>query len=51
MSDGTAAGGVRRIALVTDFGPGPYVGQIQLVLDALIPGVPVVDLICDPLPH
>ncbi|HSQ06680.1 MAG TPA: SAM-dependent chlorinase/fluorinase, partial [Chromatiaceae bacterium] len=29
---------------------GPYVGQVQLVLDALVPGVPVLDLISDLTP-
>jgi S-adenosyl-L-methionine hydrolase (adenosine-forming) len=43
-------GGVRRIALVTDFGPGPYVGQVRLALDALLPGCPVLDLVCDLVP-
>jgi S-adenosylmethionine hydrolase len=39
---------VRRIALVTDFGPGgPYVGQMRLRLAELAPGTPVVDLVCD----
>jgi S-adenosylmethionine hydrolase len=43
-------GGIRRIALVSDFGPGPYVGQVRLVLDALLPGLPVVDLVSDLAP-
>jgi S-adenosylmethionine hydrolase len=38
---------VRRIALVTDFGAGPYVGQMRLRLTELAPQVPVVDLISD----
>jgi len=37
----------RRIALVTDFGEGPYVGQVRLVLSALIGDTPVVPLISD----
>lgn len=39
-----------RIALLTDFGSGPYVGQLRLVLSALAPGVPVVSLISDLVP-
>jgi len=39
---------IDRIALVTDFGAGgPYVGQMKLRLSGLLPGIPVVDLICD----
>jgi hypothetical protein len=38
---------VRQIALLTDFGSGPYVGQVRLRLGALVPGVPVVDLAAD----
>jgi S-adenosylmethionine hydrolase len=38
---------VRRIALVTDFGAGPYVGQMRLRLSELAPQVPVIDLIAD----
>lgn len=38
---------VARVALVTDFGPGIYVGQVQLVLGALAAGIPVVDLVND----
>ncbi len=34
-----------RLALLTDFGAGPYVGQMQLLLSALAPGVPAVSLI------
>jgi S-adenosylmethionine hydrolase len=40
----------RRIALATDFGDGPYVGQIQLLLSALAPGTPAVALISDLVP-
>lgn len=36
-----------RIALLTDFGDGPYVGQMCLRLTELAPGVPVVTLISD----
>lgn len=36
-----------RIALLSDFGAGPYVGQIQLLLSALAPRVPVVSLMSD----
>lgn len=38
---------IRQIALITDFGPGPYVGQIRLRLGTLVPGVAVVDLVAD----
>lgn len=38
---------IRRIALVTDFGAGPYVGQVLLRLQALLPGVPAFDLVSD----
>lgn len=38
---------IRRIALITDFGLGPYIGQVLLRLSALLPGVQVVDLISD----
>ncbi|KAA6184972.1 SAM-dependent chlorinase/fluorinase [Thiohalocapsa marina] len=40
----------RRIALVTDFGVGPYVGQIRLLLSGLIPATPVIPLISDLAP-
>jgi len=36
-----------RIAILSDFGEGPYVGQMQLRLSALASGVPVVRLISD----
>ena len=39
--------GIQRIALITDFGRGPYVGQILLRLNALVPGIAVVDLVSD----
>lgn len=41
---------LRRIALVTDFGPGIYRGQVHGVLSALVPGIPVVDLAHDLTP-
>ncbi|MBK1699916.1 SAM hydrolase/SAM-dependent halogenase family protein [Thiococcus pfennigii] len=41
------AGRVARIALLTDFGVGPYVGQLRLLLGAEVPDCPVVDLIHD----
>jgi S-adenosylmethionine hydrolase len=50
VSGPVTAAGISRIALVTDFGPGPYVGQVQLVLDALVPGVRALDLISDLTP-
>ncbi len=37
----------RRIALLTDFGTGPYIGQIRLLLAAARPTLPVVDLVAD----
>lgn len=41
----------RRIALLTDFGGGPYVGQVCLRLAALLPAeVPVIPLISDLVP-
>lgn len=36
-----------RIALLTDFGDGPYVGQMRLRLTQLAPSVPIVTLISD----
>jgi S-adenosylmethionine hydrolase len=36
-----------RIALLTDFGEGPYVGQMQLVMSALAGATPVVPLVSD----
>jgi S-adenosylmethionine hydrolase len=42
---------IDRIALVTDFGgSGPYVGQLRLILSALLPRIPVVELISDLVP-
>jgi hypothetical protein len=38
---------IERIALVTDFGPGIYLGQMVGVLSALAPGLPVIDLVHD----
>lgn len=39
--------GIARIALVTDFGPGVYLGQVRARLSALVPGLPVIDLVHD----
>ncbi|WP_242518366.1 SAM hydrolase/SAM-dependent halogenase family protein [Thiorhodovibrio winogradskyi] len=36
-----------RIALITDFGPGPYIGQLQLLAAALAPGLAMVNLLDD----
>ncbi len=41
------SGPAEQIALLTDFGPGPYVGQVRLRLHDLIPDRPVVDLVND----
>lgn len=41
---------VERIALVSDFGTGPYIGQVQLLLHKLVSAVPVVDLVSDLVP-
>lgn len=38
---------ITRAALVTDFGPGIYVGQMRARLSALIPDLPVIDLVQD----
>ena len=38
---------IERIALVTDFGAGIYVGQVIARLSALVPGLPVIDLVHD----
>ncbi|EXJ13654.1 SAM hydrolase/SAM-dependent halogenase family protein [Imhoffiella purpurea] len=38
---------IERILLVTDFGPGIYVGQMRARLDALVPDLPVIDLVQD----
>jgi S-adenosyl-L-methionine hydrolase (adenosine-forming) len=43
----TEAVSVERIALVTDFGAGIYVGQVVARLSALVPGMPVIDLVHD----
>lgn len=40
----------RRIALLTDFGAGPYIGQMRLLLAAAAPALPVIDLIADLTP-
>ena len=39
----------QRIALLTDFGPGPYIGQMQLLLSAFAPSTATVSL-CSDLP-
>lgn len=44
------ASGVQRIALVTDFGGGPYVGQVLLRLHAQAPGMRAIDLVSDLAP-
>jgi S-adenosyl-L-methionine hydrolase (adenosine-forming) len=41
---------IQRIALVTDFGSGLYLGQVMLRLDALVPGMPTVDLVSNLAP-
>lgn len=41
---------IERIALVTDFGSGIYLGQMQARLAAMVPGVPVIDLVHDLVP-
>lgn len=38
---------IERLVLVTDFGGGIYVGQMRARLGALLPGIPVVDLVHD----
>ena len=42
--------GIARISLVTDFGAGIYMGQVRARLSALMPGVPVIDLVHDLAP-
>nr|WP_328988038.1 SAM-dependent chlorinase/fluorinase [Thiorhodovibrio winogradskyi] len=37
----------KRIALLTDFGSGPYIGQLMLLAGVLAPGLPVVNLLDD----
>jgi S-adenosylmethionine hydrolase len=41
---------IERIALVTDFGPGIYPGQVRGRLSALAPALPVIDLVHDLTP-
>jgi S-adenosylmethionine hydrolase len=36
-----------RVVLATDFGLGPYVGQMRALLAAALPGRPIIDLIHD----
>lgn len=50
MARRTTTPGIERIALITDFGRGPYIGQVVLRLNALVPGMPVVDLVSDLTP-
>ncbi len=38
---------IQRVALVTDFGDGLYVGQMRARLGALLPATPVIDLVHD----
>ena len=38
---------IDRIALVTDFGDGPYVGQVHARLSLVAPGIERLDLIHD----
>lgn len=38
---------IRRIALVTDFGDGLYVGQMRARLGSLLPELPLIDLVHD----
>jgi S-adenosyl-L-methionine hydrolase (adenosine-forming) len=38
---------IERIALVTDFGAGIYVGQVRARLSTLVPGLCVIDLVND----
>lgn len=38
---------IERIALVTDFGRGIYIGQVLARLSGLVPGLPVIDLVHD----
>lgn len=42
---------VERIALVTDFGPGLYAGQMRAVLHSRVPEIPVIDLAHDLAPY
>jgi S-adenosyl-L-methionine hydrolase (adenosine-forming) len=39
--------GIARLALVTDFGPGVYLGQMRGRLSELVPHLPVIDLVQD----
>lgn len=41
---------IERLVLLTDFGPGIYVGQMQARLDALLPGLARIDLAHDLAP-
>jgi hypothetical protein len=44
------ASSIKRIVLVTDFGPGIYVGQVAARLNQLVPEVPIIDLVNDLAP-
>ena len=39
------------IAMFTDFGNGPYTGQLKAVLNLDAPGIPVIDLMSDAPAH
>jgi S-adenosyl-L-methionine hydrolase (adenosine-forming) len=41
---------IERIALITDFGPGIYPGQVRGRLSGLVPETPVIDLVHDLTP-
>jgi len=38
---------IERLILLTDFGAGPYIGQVRARLHALLPQVPSIDLVHD----
>ncbi|MGE5154154.1 MAG: S-adenosyl-l-methionine hydroxide adenosyltransferase family protein [Bdellovibrio bacteriovorus] len=42
--------GIARLALVTDFGSGVYLGQMRARLSTLVPDLPVIDLVHDLAP-
>lgn len=42
--------GIKRIAIATDFGAGIYIGQLRGRLGALVPEVPLIDLVQDLAP-
>lgn len=41
---------IKRIALVTDFGPGIYTGQVRARISALVPHLGLIDLVDDLVP-